>query len=367
MSLLKSSSGLERPQKPFAVLQTLFVAALLGTAIFAPATLNAQPKPSLASGMSAPPGIVTKVQAVPDKATVGDVINIDIDVALPEGFSVRLPQVGAQIGEFSVLEVFPGPSLPETKPPSKQDSAKPGSGGFSHHRARIVVSVYKTGEFSFPSLELTLRDAAGRESTFRTEQVKVGIRSVLAENDRGLRDLKKQAEIPEPTRWLLWTALALLAVLLISLSWWMYSRRARAGGGSAVQPPLDTLQIAEAELRDLMGRGLLEKRLVKQFYVALSDIVKRILEAGYGIATAEKTTDEILDSLRGNGTPAISRPELDRVATFLSDCDMVKFARFIPAQSESEEAIRNAYDILSLCRKRRSQPEEAAEKAGGGA
>ena len=38
--------------------------------------------------------------------------------------------------------------------------------------------------------------------------------------------------------------------------------------------------------------------LVKPFYVALSDIVKRILESGYGIQTLEKTTGEVMDNLR---------------------------------------------------------------------
>ncbi len=318
---------------------------------------------------AAPPGVEVRIHAEPEKATIGDPIRIDFDIALPQGYEVRLPNLGTSEGDFSILQVFPGPTVPEPAPASGQPPAKASGTPVQpgHYRARIVAAVYKTGEVTFPSLQLTLRDPSGRETPLPSPPVKVQIQSVLTDKDQTLKDLKKQAEIPEPSRWLLWAALGLLALLMAGLVWWLYRRRARRAAVPYSGPQLDPLELAEAELRDLAARGLLEKRMVKQFYVALSDIVKRVLEAGYDIVAVEKTTDEILEGLRAQDSPPVAREELDCVALFLGACDLVKFAKFTPSQTENEDSVKSAYRVLALARNRRAaRAVPVAARAGGG-
>ena len=318
-----------------------------------------------------PPGIEVRIQASPDQATVGDPIRIDLDVALPRGYQLSLPHLGSQVGDFAVLEVFPGPTVPDNTPAGKSgDSQSPGKSALSEiarHRARIVVAVYKTGEATFPSLDLSLRDPGGRETVLSTPPAKIVIQSVLAEKDQNLRDLKKQAEIPEPPRWLLWLALGILALILAAIACWFYRRRPRHAAAPFSGAQLDPLELAEAELRDLLARGLLEKRLIKQFYVAVSDIVKRVLEEGYQIAAVEKTTYEIVDALEAEGAESVPREELDCIVSFLSACDLVKFAKCIPSQAESDEAVKRAYRVLQFCRNRRAAlaPPAVADAGGG--
>jgi hypothetical protein len=308
------------------------------------------------------PGVDIKIQAHPSEATVGDPIQIDLDFSLPRGYRLQFPQLPGQIGEFAVLETYPGPDIPG--PPVKGKAApppqapeKPEPSGLKHHRARIVVAVYKTGDFDFPALPFAVRDAEGKESQVSSPEVKIRITSVLSKNDLDLRDLKKQAELEEPSRWLLWMALgtgALAAVLLIW--WWIKRRRRPPASGPLIHSEVDPLDQAEADLRALIERGLQDKGAVKQFYVRLSDIMKRAVEAGYGIQTVEKTTMEIVAAL---GTPTAggaAMPEaaaLDRIEFLLLACDMVKFARYIPSPSELEEVVKEAFLILGDCRARR--------------
>jgi len=345
--------------------------AILLLAHLTVATCPAQNAPGAVQGEAVPPGVEVRVQAEPQKATIGDPVRINLDITLPKGYQVRLPQLGSQEGDCAILNVLPGPSIPDSAlPPGQKPAVPPGApepAGPSHHRAQIVVAVYKTGEATFPSLQLTLRDPAGKERELPTPPIKISIQSVLSEKDQNLNDLKKQAEMPEPPRWLLWLALGLVGLLLAALAWWLYRRRSRRIGAPHAGPQLDPLQLAEAELYDLLARGLLEKRLVKQFYVALSDIVKRILEAGYGIDAIEKTTDEILEALRAQNSPRVPPEELETVESFLGACDLVKFAKCIPSQAESDGAVKDAYHVLSLCRNRRAaSPVPAEAQAGGG-
>ncbi len=326
--------------------------------------------PALRTVAAPPPGVQVRIQAEPQKATIGDPIRIDVDISLPKGYQVRMPQFGAQAGDFSILEVFPGPTVPELKPAGQSQPAKSfGESeppGVLHHRARIIATVYRTGEFEFPSLELILRDPAGKETILPAPPAKIIIQSVLSEKDQNLIDLKKQAEIPEPSRRILWLALGMLALLLAAFAWWFYQRRSRNSTAPLSGPRLDPLELAEAELRDLVGRGLLEKHMVKQFYVSLSDIVKRILEAGYGIAAAEKTTDEILEALHAVDRSGIPREELECIISFLCGCDLVKFAKCIPSQAESDDAVKSAFRVLSLCRDHRAAPSAPAVVTAGG-
>jgi hypothetical protein len=341
------------------------------------ATMLAILPPAAGAGQEAPtaqlpPGMDIKVQAQPLKATVGDPIRIDFDITLPEGFRLMFPALPGQLGEFTVLESFPGPLVPSDKPEEDKQPASKSPGaqipGMDHHRARIVAAVYRTGEFEFPALPLRLTDKAGAPREVRTPAVSIRIESVLDEKDLNLRDLKKQAEIEEPRRWLLWFAILAAALVLLTVVWRMMRRR-----NPAVLPPalpeVDPLDQAEADLRDLLGANLLEKGMVKHFYVRVSEIVKRGLEAGYGIQTIEKTTSEIMAALArppesGTAVPEPSRMEL--VETLLLSCDMVKFARYLPPRPESEGVTAMALQVLADCRERR-QPVASGEVPVAGA
>ena len=338
-----------------------FPLAFLALLAWAPAGFTMrQSKPPEAP----PAGAAVRIQARPLQATVGDPIQIDLDFTFPRGYRFEFPRLTGQIGEFSVLETFPGPDLPPGQPPGKAPAAAPAGGpgpGEVHHLARIVVAAYRTGEFEFPALPFTLRDAAGKEVQVTSPAVKIRIDSVLQEADPRLKDLKKQAEIEEPFRWLLWLALGALACVLAGLGWWRVSRRRRPAGAPFEPLELDPLDAADAELRDLLARGLLEKGLTKQFYVRLSDIVKKALEAGHGIQTVEKTTTEIVVALVGaaKGLTAPSDPQgLERIEQLLLSCDLVKFARYLPSRAEHDEAVQGAFQVLLDCRSRR-QPAAA--------
>jgi hypothetical protein len=308
---------------------------------------------------SPPAGVAVRIQAQPLQATVGDPIRIDLDFTFPRGYRFEFPRLAGQIGEFSVLETFPGPDLPPGQPAGKAPAVAPAAGpgsGEVHHLARIVVAAYRTGEFEFPALPFMLRDAAGKEVQVSSPAAKIRIDSVLQEADPRLKDLKKQAEIEEPFRWLPWLALGALACALAGLVWWRVTRRRQPASAPFEPPEVDPLDAADAELRDLLARGLLEKGLTKQFYVRLSGIVKKALEAGHGIQTVEKTTTEILAALVGaaKGLAAPSDPEgLKRIEQLLLSCDLVKFARYLPSQAENDEAIQGAFQVLLDCRSKR--------------
>jgi len=297
-----------------------------------------------------PPGFQLRIDANPKLATVGDPIQIDLDVTVPSGFQVDVAGLEKEIGDFSILEFHPGRDIPESA--ASQNSAQPAptQAGLIHHNVRIVAAVYKTGTATFPPVQLRLRTAEGRQISVSSPSVKIEIQSVIAGKNwdlRDLKDLKRQAEIPEPVRWARWLT-ALLAIIVLGVfARFLWKRRKRTSYVPAT-PPQDLLKLAEKDLRELLARGFPDNGRVKEFYILLSEIIKRTLEAGYGINTAERTTSEIIDTLRRTSNP--SPENVDRIESFLVRCDMVKFAKYIPAKAEHESAAAEALQILEISR-----------------
>jgi hypothetical protein len=287
-----------------------------------------------------PAGIEIKVEAEPRTAAVGDPIRIDINITMPKGYRASVPSVGTAVGDFTILGFYPGPSYPgASQLPVTEDQTR--------YQARLVVAVYKVGEFEFPPIRCTLRDPSGKEITAAGSSVKIQIQSILTEKDSTPKDLKKQAELQDPFPWAFWLALGLAVIVAVFLIRWWRLRQRRPLTVQPRQPELDPFAQAEAELQDLLSQGLLEKGLTKQFYVTLSEIIKNVLEAGYGIPTAEQTTSEISADLR---KLQLEAKDLHRTESLLANSDLVKFAKYHPSKLENDAAVTEAFQILEASR-----------------
>jgi len=295
-----------------------------------------------------PPGVQIRIDANPKLATVGDPIQIDLDLTMPSGFQVDVPGLGKEVGDFSILAFYPGPEIPQSATAQNPAQPVPTQAGLINHHVRIVAAVYKTGTFAFPPVQLKLRTVEGKQISVSSVPVKIEIQSVLSEKKQDLKDLKKQAEIPEPVRWALWFAVLTALIVLGMFAWFLWKRRKKHASYVPAVPPQDLLKLAESDLRDLLARGFPENGRVKEFYVLLSEIAKRILEVGYGIHAAERTTSEIVDTLRRTSGPGPA--DVERIESFLIRCDMVKFAKYVPARAEHESAAADALLILETSR-----------------
>ncbi len=298
---------------------------------------------------SIPAGVEIHITAHPETAAVGDPVGIDIDVTTPRGCTVEIMEPEQQAGEFHILEFFPGPVIPVSDESGKEaQHTENRNNGSQRHQARIVTAVYKTGNFTFPALSVYITDDRGQRTEIQSPPVDIEIRSILTGNDPELKDLKKQADIPGEVPWLLWTLLAAAACILGAVALYIRRKYRKKSPSIPSVPVQDPLDLAESELRDLIARKLPENGRAKKYYVLLSEVVKRILEAAYGIAAAEQTTIEIMDSLQRHS--GLSRDVPEKIRLLLLQCDVVKFAKYIPSDSENDQSAEDAFRILDQAR-----------------
>jgi hypothetical protein len=170
----------------------------------------------------------------------------------------------------------------------------------------------------------------------QSDSLPVEITSVLAEGMEDINELKPQVSVPNLLP-LFIAGAVILAAALTYLGFRLYRRLRRRK--AEAEPPLAPWDEALAALGALPVLEWLDKGLVKKYYYAVSEIVKRYLSRRFGFAAVDETTTEIVRELK-----TAKVPERDRFTEFFYGADMVKYAKYLP--SKPETAVDVARDLV---------------------
>jgi len=90
-----------------------------------------------------------------------------------------------------------------------------------------------------------------------------------------------------------------------------------------------------------------EQGAYKQFYIEISEIIRRYIEGRYFVQALEETSYEIRRDLKNQELPE----ELQQLlGEFLNLSDLVKFARYIPDHQENEKIVIQARRFIEETR-----------------
>jgi len=305
--------------------QPFIILALLTIQIFA---ARAQTQGSQESGLS----ITSSVDRA--TCTIGDLLTYTVEVVHAESLRVEMPGLGANLGGFEIRDY-------RVHDAQKKD-------GLIYSKVDYVISTFLTGEFEIPSLRLryfTPSDSAGK--SLATETIKITVESVKPSEAGDIKDVKPPLEIPR-NLWLLfrWIGLGILLAALAVLLLIIYIRRKAGKVLLPVRepPPRPPHEIALEALEELTASDLLDRGQIKQFYIDLSEIIRRYIGGRYFVVAMEMTTTEVLEGLIDTD---LEEDLLHGFRSFLNRCDMVKFARFRPGRQEHDGMVRLAYDLVN--------------------
>jgi hypothetical protein len=113
-----------------------------------------------------------------------------------------------------------------------------------------------------------------------------------------IHDIKPALEMGTDWGWAVWALAALAVAALALLAWWLWRRRRRPVDGPPAPPPISPEDEALSALDRLAAAA---DKDGKQFYFALSALLRRYVERRYAIPAVEMTLEELL-------------PEMDRLA-----------------------------------------------------
>ena len=276
------------------------------------------------------------VSLAPAEPRLGDLLALTLSVEAKAGVRVEMPAFGDALGRFSIVDFAPRQEVDEN--------------GDSLAAQRYTLQAPVSGRQRIPRLRIEYVDERqGQDPRTRellTEELGFEVASVLPDGPIG-EDLRP----PRPSlealrgpwqRWWPWLAvgLALLAGAALGVVYWLRhaAERARITAYDRALSRLDRLRRA----------GLPDASHLDAWYVELSDIVRRYIEARFGLRAPELTTEEFL--LQARRSADLSKAHGELLSAFLERCDRVKFARYSPAADESQDALQLARRFLDETR-----------------
>ncbi len=262
-----------------------------------------------------------------DSPTVGDSITYLIDLSysadLPE------PQVDVSLEEFEVRNF-------------NRKRLDSGKAGIISEELSYVIAAYDTGIYVIPPALASFVTAQGDSGYVLSDSVKVKIGSVLPPDAKDIKDVKPPIGLRSDLWKVVVPVVLVLGLVALALFFIIRRKKAKPVAEAAPEPlpePVDYL----AELEKITKLGLLEKGKYKEFYVIISDLLRRYIGSRYRIDAMEKTTYEVCLRLEDRN---VSGDILKITRDFLTECDLVKFAKYVPSLEVAKTAVDRARDII---------------------
>ncbi len=317
----------------------------------------AQPVPEAAA--PAEPRLPVETRSRVDRAiaTTGDVITYRVSVDHDPGYEVQLPETGAEIAGFRIIDVG-------SEEPREEDGR------------RIVERWYQlradlVGSYVLPPVEVAYRpaEATGVEEpaaedagstdgdagweTVETSEIFIEVQSVLPEDGEAtdIRGLKPLRQVKTPTPWWWFAAGGGAAVLLGLLGRLLWRRFHKP----VVVPPRPAHEIAYEALERLRQTDFEDLEAMRRFHFDISEVIRGYVENRFTLNATDLTTEEIVEAL--GEVRGLAGDDEGRLRLFLAATDQVKFAAYEPSEAEIEGTYEGALSFVEATRER---PEETA-------
>jgi hypothetical protein len=286
--------------------------------------------------------VIVTAKASKKEITIADFLTLVIEIESPKGFRVRMPEL--KDFDFGALLVKDHYRLP----------GREGAGGSEIGGIEFTLEPQLSGEYTVApftvsyTVEREPPDSGGNPPTHevKTQPVTITVNSLGAKDlaTAKLRDIKPPVALAEPRRGgaIVWLAAA--AVLLVgsgAVVFFILRRRRKA------IPPerrIPAHVLAFEELRKLREMNLIEQGRIKEFYIAISNIMRFYIERRFGVRAPEQTTEEFLEAVSKDHL--FDSPTRSTLKQFLSHCDMVKFAKYEPEMEQIQKTVDVTRDFI---------------------
>ena len=275
-------------------------------------------------------------------------------------FSVAMPQSLSVISEIDTTEGFIGdvfswsvklegqkdqsirfPELGEIN-----DTISIRNQSLIHENGKLTgiqfeLMAWDTGSFSTPEYQVDImHDDGSRNYSLTVEKLYFKVHSILATADaEDFRPIKG----PVPVKGVFPTRLVVLGTLLILIFGgmiWTWRQRQEVQYQKVDYANIETPEErAQRRLRDLDLNGL-----SKEYYADLSHISREYIETKYFIRALEMTTEEIQEF---RPLFPLDDEQFSEWHQFLSEADMVKYARDIPTPDKMNSDMEKISSLIS--------------------
>jgi hypothetical protein len=269
------------------------------------------------------------------KPLIGDQLQLKLTVEQRPGIKVTWPSFKDSLGGFEVMER------------SKIDTMSSPNNPLVSLRQIITLTVFDTGHFTIPPVKFLFIKGKSDTNLYSASTLAIPLQVYQPKVDtsKAIKDVKTVLDVPFTFKEALPYILG--GLILVAIIWAIYyyiqKRKKKPVVAAPKAPPLPPHVIAMSELQRIEHEKIWQAGRYKLYHTLVTETIRTYIEARFGIAAMELTSDEILLHFR---TGLISEEVKSKLTQLLKLSDMVKFAKAEPIGNENELSMKNAYDFI---------------------
>jgi hypothetical protein len=184
-----------------------------------------------------------------------------------------------------------------------------------------------------------------------SNQLSLKVMAVDVSRLKDIHDIKPIEKVPfnllDWVPWFWW--ILLLALLLLGAVLWAYHKYYKKGINplKPVKKRLPPYEEAMLNLQKLKAAQLWQQGQEKEYFTALTDILRVYIDRRFHINAVEMTSTQIIDTLKRNEETKAVNEQLEMI---LEVADIVKFANARPLADDNEVAYQRAVNFVEATR-----------------
>lgn len=271
---------------------------------------------------------------------IGERLQYELMVNLPApGYAINF-KVPDSIPHFDVIE-------------NKNFDTITNTNGFLVHKT-IILTSFDSGAWQIPSFEVLVQ-RSNLSSKFNTEPIMVNVGYSPADSTGQLRDIKPVMEVNVIDYFWYYIAAGALLLLILGFFLYRYLKKRAQRPKPIFHSALTAYEEAMKGLNDLKQQELREPASIKSYHTTLADIFRKYYSRRQGKNMMNKTTSDILMNVREHFD---DNNLVSSLAEALRSADAIKFAKYIPGSTESNQNLGQVKDAIETIEKDNSNKKQ---------
>jgi flagellar basal body-associated protein FliL len=211
---------------------------------------------------------------------------------------------------------------------------------------KLRISVYDSGQFVLPPIKFV--NAKDTTQYAITNTLIITVHTVPTDSsETSVKDIKPIFEEPFDIKWymplIIKILIGLLIVALVIYFLYRYFKK-KPKKEEQDKPKLPPHIIALEKLQKIQQEELWKQGKIKEYYSDVADTIREYIEGRYKVPALEQTSQETLQALKFHAIDQTSREKLKYI---LNLSDLVKFAKFLPIESDHQNILQSAIDFVN--------------------
>lgn len=294
--------------------------------------------------------ISTKAYTDKQQYYIGDFITYNLSVTYGSNIKIFTPDYKDSLYQFEIIST----SVPKITKTNGKTTVLYSVTIAKYDSAEINISqipvYFAEGKDTVKVDSLPYKGFLSKEGVFKSvyaNGVHISINGIkTSKEEETLKDIKGPNEVPPD--YLFWIIIIVVCAGLIYTAYYFIAKYYKKlkeellkNKPAVIIPPYETALI---KLNELEQKQLWQSGFIKEYHTEITGIIRSYFEEQFRLPALELTTSEIINLLSKN---EIFIRIKDLTFSFLSNADMVKFAKFVPMDHVNEEMMKQAKEIIN--------------------